>query len=276
MTDEQTESPSTGELMIPDTGLTGVAERPKSINPNDRSGTENIGVDELRLPRLSISHPQSPEMTEGDSKFIAALKPYEMFNNMIGDVYGRGPLMFIPLRRDVKRIEFIPRTEGGGIRDMDVPKNDVRLKWTGVGVDRKPPVATEFIEFPSLLLRSGKAPEPILVSIKTTNKWNRRAADQLTLFIKMRNAPVYAGLYTIESKPEKNDKGQFGVPVIKNAGFIPKDSEMGAKLYAFAEQLSKNWEGKEVVTNREAPGADDFDAEHLERESQRAAGTTDM
>lgn len=269
----------TGEFLVPAGGFTGIAERPKSIDPNDRRGTEDIGMDELRLPRLAIAQGLSDELKETNANRIEGLKPYDFFNNMTGEVYGRGPLTIIPIRRDVRRIEFIPRSEGGGIRDMNVPKGDPRLRWTGTGDDRKPPLATEFIEFPCLLLRPNMAPEPSVLSIKMTNKWNRRSADQLTLFIKNKNAPIFAGMYLIESKPINNGKGEFGVPIPKNAGFIPKDTPIGAKIYKLAEDIATSWEGKKVAVDASlAPDADDFDPEQLERESQaaHAGATTDM
>lgn len=267
------------DLMIPAGGFAPAVARPASIDPNDRFGSE-VDPDELRLPRLVIAQGLSPELQENNSNYMDGLKANDMFNNMTNEIYGREAMMFIPLRRDIRRIEFIPKAEGGGVRDMNVPKGDPRLQWTGTGADRKPPVATEFVEFPSLLLRPGKAPEPIVISFKCTNKWVRRSADQLTLFINTRNAPIYAGMYTIESKPQTNTKGTFGVAIPKNAGFVPKDtSAAGAKLYEFAESLSKSWEGKKLAVDETMmPGADDFDAAELERQSQeqKAKGQTDM
>ncbi|MCR4300855.1 MAG: hypothetical protein NUV51_04530 [Sulfuricaulis sp.] len=235
----------------------GTMDRPKSLDPNDLSGTEGIGPQDVRLPRLATAQGLSTQMTPGDGQYIEGLKLFDMFNDLTEEVYGRGPITFVPVRRDVRRIEFIPRSEGGGIVDMDVPPNDPRLAWT-VAEDgaRVPPAATTFVEFVILMLRPGKAPEPIVLSIKGTNKFNRRASDQLTTFIKLRHAPIYAGLYTVTGGQEKNDKGTFGVPVIKNAGFIPKDTPAGAALYAYAEEFHRSLEGKTIVVERE-PGSDD-------------------
>ena len=211
--------------------ITGTLERPKSLDPNDLAGTEDIGANDVRLPRLAIAQGLSPQITPGDGMFIEGLTMFDMFNDLTGEIYGKGPLTFVPVRRDTRRIEFIPRSEGGGIVDMDVPPNDPRLKWTVEDGVKRPPRATTFIEFVVLLLRPGKQPEPIVLSIKGTNKHNRRASDQLTTFIKLRKPPISSGLYKVHtSKPAKNDKGTFGVPTIKNAGFIPIDKPAGAAL----------------------------------------------
>ena len=236
--------------------VTGTMTRPTSLDARDRSGTEDIGADDVKLPRLAIAQGLSPQVTPGDGQFIEGLTLFDMFNDLTTEIYGKGPITFVPVRRDVRRMEFTPRSEGGGLVDPDVPANDPRLQWTKSSPELTkadvPPVATVFVEFVILLLRPGKAPEPIVLSIKSTNKHNRRASDSLTTFIKLRNAPIYAGLYTVDTKvPAKNDKGTFGVPTIKNAGFIPKDTPAGSVLYKHAADFHNALKGKVIVVERD-------------------------
>ena len=250
--------------------ITGTLTRPTSLDQS-RAGTEGITAEELRLPRLAIAQGLSPQVTPGDGQFILGLTLFDMFNDLTSEVYGKGPLTFVPLQRTVRRIEFTPRSQGGGIVDMDVPANDPRLRWSWSTEDHSgkadvPPAATTFVEFVILLLRKGAVPEPVVLSIKSTNKHNRRASDQLTTFIKMRNAAIYAGLYTVDTLvPAKNDKGTFGVPTIKNAGFIPVDTPAGKALYTFAKEFHEGLAGKVVVVDRE-PGSDDFDGAAMDAE----------
>jgi hypothetical protein len=236
----------------------GTMERPKTLG-HDLAGTEDIGANDVRLPRLAIAQGLSNQITPGDAQFIEGLTLFDMFNDLTGEIYGKGPLTFVPVRRDVRRIEFVPRNLGGGIVDMDVPPNDPRLKWITENGVKLPPAATTFVEFVVLLLRPGKQPEPIVLSIKGTNKHNRRASDQLTTFIKLRNAAIYAGLYKVNTlTPAKNDKGTFGVPIIKNAGFIPIETPAGKALFEFAKNFHDSLEGKTIIVDRE-PGSDDID-----------------
>lgn len=249
------------DLVVTDDFLSGAlaTQRPKALS-TDLTGTEGIGADEIRLPRLAIAQGLSDQMLPDNSLYIPTLKLFDMFNDLTNEVYGRGPIKFIPLRRDVRRIEFIPRDEGGGIRDLNVPAGDIRLKWTtdehGKGV---PPVATKFDEYTVFLMRAGKLPEPIVVSIKGTNKFARRAIDSFNTFIKLRGSTIYSGFYEIKSVSEKNDSGTFGVPVIQNAGFINVDNPQGEALYKFCENFAKSLEGKEIVINREGVNDGDTD-----------------
>lgn len=248
--------------------IEGTLERPKGLT-GSVAGTEDIGLDDLRLPRLAIAQGLSNQLVPSDSSYIPDLKLFQMFNDLSRDIYGTGPLTFVPVQRSVKYIEFVPRDLGGGIVDMDVKPGDPRTKWTKDAEGKRvPPVATRFVEFIILLLRPGKVPEPIVLSIKDTNKFNRRASEQLTAFIKFRNAEIYAGLYKVEVKPEKNDKGTFGVYVVKNAGFIPVDTPAGKALFDHAKQFADSLEGKNIVVDREPVGDDDFDPAELERQSE--------
>lgn len=236
-------------------GITGSMTRPKSLDTADRAGTEDINREDIRLPRLAIAQGLSPQVTPGDAQFVDGLKLFDMFNDLTGEVYGKGPITFVPIRRSVHRMEYRPRSEGGGLIDANVPANDPRtFGSTGDNGVWIPPVATTYVDFIVLLLRKGHEPEPIVLSIRGTNKHNRRASDTLTTLILGRNAAIYAGLYTVDTLvPAKNDKGTFGVPSIKNAGFIPVDTPAGQALYEFAKGLYEGFQGKQIEINREAP-----------------------
>jgi len=262
---------SHGDLII-DADVDGVAERPQGLD-DDLAGTEDIGINDVRLPRLCIAQGLSEELTPGKSGYIDTLKLFDMFNNMTKEVYGRGPITIVPVLRAVRRMEFRPRSEGGGLLDPNVPADDPRMQWT-VDADgtRHAPKATTYTEFVVMLLRKGRAPEPIVLSIKGTNKFNRRASESFTTFIKLRRAAIYAGLYTISTASESNDKGTFGVPVIKNAGFINVDSAAGKLLHEYVKNFHDGLEGKEIQTEREPGDEDEFDGQTLEGQTVK----TDM
>jgi hypothetical protein len=254
-------------------GISGLAEiigdvdltqRPDFIPEGDRTGTEGITSEDIRLPRLGIAQGLSPQVTPGDGSYIKGLALFDLFNDSTSEVYGTGPLYFVAVRRDVRCIEFIPRNEGGGIRDLNVPRNDPRAtQWRQVEIDgvvkRLPPVATLFNEFVVLLLKKNGSEfttEPIVISVKSTNKYNRRAITDLNGYIKMhgsqgaKSVPIYGVIYSIESKPEKNDRGTFGVPVFKQVGFVPPTLQ---SVYEQAAEYAKSLEGKTIVIERE-PG----------------------
>jgi hypothetical protein len=240
------------EDLILTTPIVGTMDRPKSLDPNDRAGTEDIRPDEVQLPRLAIAQGLSPQLVPGEGKYIRGLTIGEMFNDVTEAIYGNGPLTVVPVLRHVTRIEFDPNDKKVPL-DRNVPPGDPRLQWEG----NNPPRATEFVEFISILLRPGVVPEAVVVSIKTTNKQQRAAAKLWTTYIVQRQAPIYSGLYTISSKIEKgkNKKGEdtmYGVFVVKNTGFIPTDTPGGAALFQHCLRFHESLQGKTIVIERDA------------------------
>ena len=241
--------------------------RPDYIPEGDSTGAEGITAQDIERPRLSIAQGLSPQMTPGDSAYVDGLGMFDFFNSANGEVYGKGPLYFVVVKHEKRRIEFRPRAEGGGVVDMDVPLNDPRLNWT-TGEDGKsiPPRATTFSEFVVLLLRPGGKTEPIVLSIAHRNKFNSRAAMRLYGFIRMHatqgkaSVPIFDVVYSVTSKPEKNDKGTFGTPVIEQVGFYNSP-----QLSALAREMHEALRDKAIVTSRE-PGDDDFVPATIEAE----------
>lgn len=241
-----------------------VAQRPKSLDLNDNTGAEDIRPDEVRFPQLTIAQGLSKQLVPGEGKYIKGLTIGEMFNDVTEELYGNGPLTFVPVMRHVTRIEFDPNDRSVPI-DRDVPWNDPRMKWQG----DEPPRATEFVEFVSLLLRKGKAPERIVISIKTTNKHQRAAARDTTTWINS-GGPIYSRMFNVTSRIEKgkNKEGQdtlFGVFNVKYIGFVP-DSPAGLTLKAHAKSFHDSLKGKKIVVEREE-GSDDFNPEELEKQT---------
>lgn len=230
----------------------GMMQKPDFI-PSVAKGTEHIKREDLQLPRLNLAQALSPEVQEVDPKWIRDLKPGDMFNSLTQAIYGRGPLQFIVLRGDAPRwIEFIPRNEGGGIRDMNVPAGDPRTKFRE---DGRHPEATKFYDFVIMLWPSK---EVVAMSMKSTQL---KVARTLNALIKLRNAPIFSGLYALSSRQEKNAKGTFFVFSVKNAGWLP-DQES----YQFAEQMFESIKGRELVIDRE-PGEDDDDPTTFDTEA---------
>lgn len=209
---------------------------------------EAAGENEIELPRLAIAQGLSPEITPDSSVYIDGLKLFDMFNTLFSTNYGREPIRFIPIGHSTaRRIEFRPRKEGGGIIDMNVPPGDSRMNWTRDESGKDiPPRATKFIEFVVLLFRPNHDPEPIVISIKATNKFNTRTAKRLDAFIDMRQDEAIKGLYKISSKSEKNDKGAFGVFVVENAGWVQDE-----RMYKAAKKFRDSLEGKTITVQRD-------------------------
>lgn len=203
------------ELVKTNNALT--SARPDFI-PTTREGTEHITQDDVQIPRLVIAQQMSPEIEDGNAKFIPDLRAGQMFNSLTKRIYGKEPLDFAVVRATKPRwVEFAPREEGGGVVDPNVPEGDPRTEfWTDEDGKRRSPRATKFYDF-ILVLDPYNVQELVALSLKSTGL---TVARQLNGFIQMRQAAVYAGLYRLEPKQKRNPKGTFYQFDIRPNGWI--------------------------------------------------------
>lgn len=251
---------------------------PDFMRADAREGKEGIDLSSIRLPRLAIAQGLSHEMLPDHAAYIAELRLFEMFNNLTSEIYGRGPLKFIPIQHHVVRIEFDPN-DPNIVLDRDVPANDPRCQWTedpDGGPKGIPPKATRFTEVGVLLVRDGQPLEPIVISIKETNKHQVKSAERLTMFIMNTPGPIFGSLKTVETKSEKFDKGTAGVYVIKNLRMLGKtggaqspnlegdELKADIELYTQAKKFYDNIKGKVIDVQRETAEDTSFDPANLE------------
>jgi len=244
-----------------------IATIPDFMSDAAGEGTEGITKDDIQLPRLAIAQKTSPQLEPDKPEYIEGLKFGDFFNSLTGQIYGRGPLTFVPLRRDNPRhIEFFPREQGGGIKDMNVPPNDPRTQFTtdpATGKSIKP-VATKFYDYIVMLLPSR---EVIAVSCKGTSIRSARDFNGLIMGSvlpagpnKGRRAPLYAGAYTITSMSKQNTLGSFFIYKMENKGWV-WDEPGGGDLAKYVQELARVLADKQVTIDRE-PGSDDGDEDH--------------
>ena len=232
-----------------------LAELPEHLRGKvGKAGLEGLGKDDLTLPRIGLSQAMSPELKEGDPKYVDGLKQGQLFNSLTKEIYGKGPILFTVLRRDKPRwVEFIPRDQGGGVKDPNVPAGDPRTQF---GKDGELPVATKFYDFLVLTfpLKANPLENVMTLSFKSSAL---KVAKKLNTLLVMRGTDCYAGMFQVGVTGEKNAKGDFfnytvdNVPAPNN--WLPKEQ------YMLAERLFKQFAAADVNFDREV-GADDGDA----------------
>lgn len=220
------------------------------------TGTEHIGREDMQIPRILLAQKMSPEVDTSDPKNIDGLKIGDLFNGLTHEIYGRGPIDFVILRGDKPRyVEFIPREEGGGVKDPNVPADDPRTQF---GPNGEKPAATKFYDFVVLLMPLGNDPmtRMVALSFKSTGI---KIAKQLNALIKLRNAPIHSGVYRLTSVDTQNSLGKFAIMNVANAGWVTDKA-----LYEQLGHLVTAVKDKVIAADD-----DDFNAEELERETQR-------
>lgn len=230
------------------------ARRPADAGET-REGTEHITRDDLKLPRLCIAQDTTKQLKEEKPEYIKDLRRGELFNDLSGRIYGKGPITFMIVRADPPRyIEFHPLAQGGGVKDMDVQPGDPRTRF---GPNGEPPVATKFYDF---VIFMPDYAETIGLSMKGTSI---KTAKRLNSLISERNAALYEGLYTVKVGSETNPKGTYSIYLVDNCGtesqWCARDAEgpmpgwAGPELKEFGRQRYAALKGKTIDMARE-PG----------------------
>lgn len=219
--------------------------RPDFLAGTAPEGTEHIGKEDLKIPRLSIAQGLSNQMKRADPRFIDGLQIGDLFNDLTGHIYGhqgQTSLEFFIVRADPPRwIEFIPREQGGGVKDMNVPVGDKRTQW-GVteGGQSEKPAATMFYDY---VLCLWPTRELIALSLKSSGIKHAKALNGL---IKLRNAPLWSGKYSVAVADEPSANGPFPNYVLRNAGWVREEADA-----VYLKQLFEGLKGKELVIERD-------------------------
>jgi hypothetical protein len=207
---------------------------------------ENIGREDVRLARIGLAQPLSPELDSSSEKYITGLKSGDLFNSVTGEVFEQPVRVVIARVEKLRHVEFNPIEEGGGIKDRNVPAGDPRTQW---GPDGEKPVATAFREYAAFL---ADRLEPIGLSFKGASL---RTAVDLNTIIDMRwkaqKAPVYATIFALTSA--KGPKSGFNYQVLKATPVGNTSEEQAHFAQAYQEGLSVVVIDAEVTTSEEAP-----------------------
>lgn len=225
-------APPEAQALAP-TGATALTRRqPRGTG----RGAENIERGDIVLPRIGICQSLSPQRDETDPKHIPGIKEGHLFNNLTGEIYEPQPIIFIPVLFQKRGVEFNPREEGGGIKDLNVPLDDPRLRF---GPNGEKPVATLFHEWVVYIPASG---EVVVLSFKATQL---KVARQLNALVKLGGGDPFDRQYELRTAREQNQHGKFYNFSVRPAG-VAADAD-----YAYCEGLYESLRGKTIVTEVE-------------------------
>jgi hypothetical protein len=227
-------------------------------------GNEGIGRDDIAMPRIGLAQKMSPEIDRTNAGYIDTLEFTDLFHSLKRKNLGKGPLHFVILRRDDPRwIEWIPRDEGGGIRDKDVRANDPRTKF---GPDGEKPIATEYHDFIVLMLTGLDAGDPldsiVALSLKSSGI---KAAKHLNFLISLRGPKLICkGVYALTTghETDKKTQGVYATYKFANAGWLKPDSA----IETLVVELFDAWKDRKVEIERVADDVDSFDPAKIEAE----------
>lgn len=218
-------------------------------NPGLARGSENVGQDDIVIPRLELAQSISPCLDESDGAYIEGIKAGDLFNNVTRQNYG-ATAEVIPVYFKKEHIIWKDRKKGGGFvatYDLAEDAEAARAALPDADDHKVNDTANHFC-----LLRNpvtGKL-EQIVVSLAVSKLKMSRTWNSL---IRLAEGDSFARVYTISSFTDTNKSDEkFKNLSVKMTGY-PTEPE-----YLNAEQLYMLVSAGQVKVNRDLePGADE-------------------
>ena len=107
-----------------------------------KMGFEEVTTDDLQMPFVRILHAMSPQLKKSDAAFIKGAAQGDIFNTVTNQFWSGGEgILVLPVYYQLKYIEFVPRSQGGGFvgelaGNSQEVRNAVRDKDTNMMMQR--------------------------------------------------------------------------------------------------------------------------------------------
>ena len=221
-------------------------------------GGENVGSQDLAIPRISILQSGSPQVKKSEGQYIKGAEEGDFFNNVDNAVLAKGEdsLVVVFACYDSKFIEWVPKNKGGGFCGTHKTDSGILAK-TRKDADGRDllPNGHEIVltgEFHCIVWAEGAEPRAAAISFaKTQFKKGKLVNSTLKMLQEPSkknpgrkfNPPYYASYFHVTSVPESNDKGNWMGWKIERKGYLVDPStgeeliERGRELFDMAQAL---------------------------------------
>ena len=205
------------------------AELMEAFEADSGSGFEGVTTDDLQIPFIRLIQALSPQVDKNDSNFIAGSGAGDIFNTVTKQHWdGNEGLIVLPSYFQMKLLEFIPRTQGGGfVGELSPTSDDVKNahRDEDSGMELLPS-GNELVRtaqyYVKVVHEDGNLESAILDMKKSQLKKSRA---WLTLMQMQKHngkaLPMFANTYRLTSVSEKNDKGNWYNWSIAKEGSVP-------------------------------------------------------
>ena len=215
-------------------------------------GFENMTQDDLALPFVRILGQLSPQVTQGDAKFIEDAKPGMIYNTVTNDLFdGKKGIKVIPCYYKRDYPEWSDRGDGPGAPvAIHLPGSPIIATGKREGSKIRLPNGNyleETASFYVIVETKTGAYAPALITMKSTQlnvskKWN-----SMMKFIQLPDGkggfaipPMHGVVYNLTSTLQKNDKGSwYGWVVTQDRILDQNDKSLYLSAKDFRGNVSK-------------------------------------
>lgn len=222
-------------------------------NVTTSRGSENVGTNDVIIPRLELVQDLSPCRKKNDPSYIEGIEEGMLYNNVTRENYGTSVLA-VPVFFRKEYLVWKSRTEGGGFRGAFASEHDAREAMADLEDGDKCEISDTAQHFCLLVHPDSGRVEEIVISMskskmKVSRKWNS--------LVRMNGGDSFSRIYRVSAVSEKNAKNQdyFNISVA-TAGFPSKE------LYDRAERLYEAITSGSVQIDRKTDTTETAESEY--------------
>jgi len=183
-------------------------------------GSENVGSDDIVLPRISLLQALSPQLDEQDAAFVEGAKAGDILNSLTGENYGR-ELTIIPVYFRKEYVIWKDRKKGGGMFGVYQSKQDAAQ---ALATTLEPPLEDYDImdtaqQFVLVVNADGSLTEALMSMSRTKMAVSRK----LQSLIRLSGLDSFANQYKLSVVSAQSDSGKYFNFAVTPAGYAAEE-----------------------------------------------------
>jgi|7_EtaG_2_1085326.scaffolds.fasta_scaffold30645_2 hypothetical protein len=204
------------------------AELEAAFSSDSGKGFEEITSSDLQIPFLRVLQPLSPQLKKSDDAFIEGASQGDIFNTVTKTFWsGEEGVVVIPCYYQLKLLEFVPRTQGGGFQGELSPnspevQNVQRDKETNMELlDNGNELVKTAQHYVKIVHEDGTL-ESAIIDMKKTQLKKSRGWNTLMSMQKHNGMllPTYSNMYRLTTSEDSNDKGSWITWSVKHESMV--------------------------------------------------------
>jgi len=211
-------------------------DRPDFLG-NSHRGAENVGTEDLSIPRIDIIQALSPQRKKTDPAFIPGAEEGLLFNSVTGELYGTS-VKIIPVFFRKEYVIWKDRQQGGGFFGAYQDRAEAVMAAQNLGDSYD--VSDTAQHFVLVVSADGSAEEAVI----SMSKSKMKASRQLNTLCRMAGGDSFSSVYELAAVSVAGEKGDYYNFTVKRLGYVTED------LYRRAESLYEAIKGGSRDVNR--------------------------
>jgi hypothetical protein len=243
---------------------TGLAERPDWMGESNR-GSEEVTINDLTIPRLSIIQDLSPQRKKNAAEYIEGAEEGMLFNTVTNQLYVE-PVLFVPVYFRMEWIVWKHRDAGGGFVGAYATQEEAvaavgEHPMAGQTTEKGDPVleVQDTAQHFGLLLD----PNSPLDAIRTTeivismSRSQLKPSRQLNSQIRISGGDRWERYYKLSAVQVDGPRGEYYNWKVEQLGFVTE------QVYAQAESLYESVKAGERDVERGTPTEEATDDDNM-------------